>query len=106
MNSFEILQQYTRGEKTLTETYAALAEIGAIFHLDINKNLLTAEEVKNGTAGLLHTGTGSFDKVQVINGELVHAINQVNEDGTVNMEAFVLLRDKTYRVEGTKLIEI
>ena len=104
MNANEILMKYTNGEKSLAETNAALAEIGAGFHLDIEKNILTEEEIKNGTAGLLDTGTVTFDKVSVINGELEHAVNEVDEDGNVNMLAFVLIQGKTYKVEGKKLI--
>ena len=106
MNANEIIRKYTNGEKTLVETNAALAEIGAGFHLDINKNILTEEEIKNGTAGLLDTGTGSLDKVSVINGELEHAVNEVDEDGNVNMVALVLMQGKTYKVEGKKLIPV
>lgn len=106
MNAYEILKKYTMGEEALTATNAALAEIDAGFHLDINKNLLTEDEIKNGTAGLLDTGTGYFDKVQVINGELTHAVNEVSADGSVNMNAFVLMQGKIYEVKGTKLFEI
>lgn len=106
MNAYEIIKKYTMGEQSLTATNAALAEIGAGFHLDINKNLLTEDEIKNSTAGLLDTGTGTFDKVPIVNGELVHAVNEVSADGTVNMPAFVFVGDKAFRVEGKKLIEI
>lgn len=106
MKPYEILKKYTMGEISLVEANVALDEIMAGFYLDINKNLLTEEEVKNGTAGLLDTGTGFFDKVQVIRGELVHPANEVSADGTVNMPCFVLLQGKLYRVEGTKLFEI
>lgn len=104
MNAYEIIKKYTTGEKTLVETNTDLARIGAGFYLDINKHLLTEDEIKNGTAGMLDTGTGGMDKVPVINGELNHAVNEVKEDGTVNMIAFVIMQGKTFKVEGKKLI--
>jgi hypothetical protein len=82
MKPYEILKKYTTGEISLVEANVALDEIMAGFYLDINKNLLTEEEVKNGTAGLLDTGTGFFDKVQVIRGELVHPANEVSATAT------------------------
>lgn len=104
-NVKDILKKYTRGEQSLTATNEELAEIGAGFRLDISKNVLTDEEIRDGTAGLLDTGTGSFDKVKIINGELEHAVNEVNEDGSTNMFALCLVGDKTYEVKGKKLIE-
>ena len=105
MNAYKILNQYSNGEISLEDANKALKEMNTGFYLDPTKNDLTAEEIKNGTAGLLDTGTGSFDKVQIINGELEYEVNQVNPDGTVNMDAFVLMMGKTFRVEGKKLIE-
>ena len=105
MNAYKILNQYSNGEISLEEANNALKKMNTGFHLDPAKNDLTAEEIKNGTAGLLDTGTGSFDKVRIINGELEFEVNQVNPDGTVNMVAFVLMMGKTFRVEGKKLIE-
>lgn len=104
MTAYEIIQKYTTGEKTLVETNTDLARIGAGFYLNINKNLLTEDEIKHGTAGLLDTGTGSLDKVEIIKGELKYAVNTVI-DGVPNMKAFVLAQGKTFEVYGTKLIE-
>lgn len=101
----EIIAKYTAGEATLEETNAALKKADANFHLDPMKNVLTAEEVKNGTAGLLDTATGSLDKVEIVDGELKYEINQVNADGTTNMKAYVLAGGKTYEVFGKKLVE-
>ena len=102
----EILSKYTNGEKTLEETNAALKDAGAGFHLNPEKNVLTEDEIKNGTAGLLDSGTGSLDKVQIVNGELKYAVNTVMADGTTNEKAFVLMGGKTYEVFGTKLVEM
>lgn len=98
MNAYEIIKKYTMGEQSLTATNAALAEIGAGFHLDINKHLLTEDEIKNGTAGLLDTGTGTMDKVHIANGELVNC-------DCGDMYALVIVSGKTYEVKGKKLIE-
>lgn len=98
MNAYEIIKKYTTGEKTLVETNTELERIGAGFYLDINKHLLTEDEIKNGTAGLLDTGTGTMDKVHIANGELVNC-------DCGDMYALVIVSGKTYEVKGKKLIE-
>jgi hypothetical protein len=104
-NVNEILAEYTNGKANLEDTNAELKKAGAGFHLDPYKNYLSPDEIVNGTAGLLGTGTGSYDKVKIVNGELTFDVNQVNPDGTVNMRAFVLLQGKVYDVKGRKLFE-
>ena len=104
---FEIISKYTSGEKTLEEANAELKKEKAGFYLDPAKNVLTPDEVNNGTAGLLDTGTGTLDKV-VVNPEkmeLAHAVNEVNTDGTTNMYAMCIVKGKTYEVKGRKLVE-
>ncbi len=98
MTAHEIIMKFTTGEKTLVETNTDLARIGAGFYLDINKHLLTEDEIKNGTAGLLDTGTGSMDKVHIANGELVNC-------DCGDMYALVIVSGKTYEVKGKKLVE-
>ncbi len=105
MNITETILKYTSGEKTLEETNDALKEAGAGFHLDPKKNWLSPDEIVNGTAGLLDTGTGTLDKVQIVDGELKYAVNTVMPDGKTNMIAHVLVNGKTYEVFGTKLVE-
>ena len=102
----EILMKYTNGEKTLEETNAALKEAGANFHMDPEKHNLTPEEIMNGTDGLLFTGTGYPDKVKIVDGELEHEVNQLNEDGTTNMRATVMLQGKVFEVFEKKLVEV
>lgn len=106
MNVTEIIMKYTAGEATLEETNAALKEAGTKIYLNPDKNKLSAEEVENGTAGLLDTGTGSLDKVEIINGELKYPINEVLPDGSTTMYASVIVGGKRYEVKGTKLVEI
>ena len=106
MTATEIIQKYTNGEKTLVETNTELARIGAGVYLDINKHILTADEVKHGTAGFLDTGTGTLDKVEIVNGELKYAVNTVMPNGEPNMIAYVLAQGKTFKVYGNKLVEV
>ena len=104
---FEIISKYTAGEKTLEETNAELKKMKAGFYLDPAKNVLTPDEVNNGTAGLLDTGTGTLDKVVVEpkKMELTYDINEVKPDGTTNMYAVCIIKGKTYEVKGHKLVE-
>ena len=107
MSMTEILNKYTAGQTTLEETNAALAEMGAGIHLEPGKNELTAEETaaaKADTAatangyGLLDTGTGSLDKVLVKDGHLVDC-------DCGEMYALCMIAGKTFRVQGTALVE-
>lgn len=107
MNAIEIINKYTIGEATLEETNAALAKEGFGFHLDPMKNVITEEEKAATTLGenpaqvngwgLLDTGTGSFDKVQVVNGVLVGFDNQAG------MHCLFLIGGKTYKVDENRL---
>lgn len=67
MNITSILRKYTGGKATVDETNEALAEAQAAFpvrvYIDPQRNVITPEEA--GRFGLLDTGTGSFDKVEV-----------------------------------------
>ena len=104
----EILMDYTAGKSDLPTTNQALKEAGAGFHLDPGKNALTEEEIRATTVGaypdmangwgLLDTGTGSLDKVEVRNGKLVHM-------DCGEMYALCLIAGKTYKVHGTVLAE-
>lgn len=108
MNITEIIGKYTSGEATLDETNAALKEAGSGLHLDPNKNKLTEEEIRATTIGtypdqangygLLDTGTGSLDKVEVKNGELTSC-------DCGSMYALCVIAGRTYKVEGTKLVD-
>ena len=108
MNMTEILRKYTRNELTLEEANAALADVGAGISLDPKKNELTAEElaaVKLGACacevsgfGLLDTGTGSLDKVEVRGGRLMNC-------DCGEMTAFCIIGGSTYRVCGDRLEE-
>ena len=105
--TFEIISKYTSGEITLKQANEELKKMKAGFYLDPAKNVLTPDEVNNGTAGLLDTGTGTLDKVVVdpAKMELANAVNEVNADGTTNMYAMCIIKGKTYEVKGRKLVE-
>ncbi len=103
----DIINKYTTGEATLEETNTALAELDAGIHLEPGKHELTAEEVaasKADTAatangyGLLDTDTGTLDKVQVQDGQLVNC-------DCGEMYALCMIAGKIFRVQGAALVE-
>lgn len=96
MNINEIIGKYTAGEATLEDTNKALKAEGATFHLDPKKNTITDEE--RDSYGLLDTGTGSLDKVEI------ESMKLKNMD-CGDMYALCTFNGKTYKVKGTKLVE-
>lgn len=96
MTNTEIILAYTAGEKTLEETNAALKENGAGYHLNPGKNTIPPDEV--GRYGLLDTGTGSLDKVEIKDGKVLGF-------DAGEMVAFVLFNGNIYRVQGDTLVE-
>ena len=104
---FEIISKYTSGEITLEQANEELKKMKAGFYLDPAKNVLTPDEVNNGTAGLLDTGTGTLDKVAVDpkTMELTYDVNEVKSDGMTNMYAMCIVKGKTYEVKGRKLVK-
>lgn len=97
MNITEIIRAYTTGDKTLDEANAALKEAGSSLQLDPTRNVITEAERK--THGLLDTGTGSLDKVEVKDGHLVNC-------DCGEMYALCIFDGKTYQVKGTALEEV
>lgn len=103
-----ILMRYSAGEITLEQANEELKEIGSTIVLDPNANVLTEEEVAATTVGetpaeangwgLLDTGTGYKNKVEVRNGKLVNA-----ECG--NMFALLFIGGKMYEVQDTTVVE-
>lgn len=104
----EIISKYTIGDATLDATNTELEKVGAHFHLDPQKNILSEEE-KHATSvgyypeqangyGFLDTGTGSLDKVEIRNGKLLHC-----DCGT--LYALVSIAGRTYHVKGSTLVE-
>lgn len=96
MTTNEILKKYTAGEMDLEEANKALKEAGVHFHLDPKKNTITDEE--RSTHGLLDTGTGTLDKVEIKD---MHLVNM----DCGEMYALCIFDGKTYKVRGTALVE-
>lgn len=104
----EIINEYTAGDLSLEAANEALEDAGANFSLDPEKNVLTEAEKRATTVGyypdqangygLLSTGTGTLDKVEVKDGRLVNM-----DCGT--MYALCSMAGKTYHVSGTRLTE-
>ena len=95
-NTTAIIAAYTMGNISLEEANHRLVEAGAGFTLDPDRCKLTREMIEHGW-GLLDTGTGTLDPVQVRDNELVD-----NDMG--DMPAFVCLRGAWYEVKGNKVI--
>ena len=104
MTNIEIIKKYTAEEMTLEQANAKLKGI----KMDPGKNILTEEEKRGTTVGyypdqangwgLLDSGTGTLDKVQVESGKLI---------GCDMGEAYALcfIGGKAYEVKGTVLVE-
>ena len=103
-----VLQDYTRGEKTLEEANRALKELGCGLTLDPARNLFSAKELRetrpgetpdqaNGW-GIMDHGGGCLEKVRVVDGRTV--------DVDMGQEtAFVYLAGRRYRLRGDVLTE-
>lgn len=108
VNIAEIIGKYTSGEATLEETNQALKDAGSMVTLEPGKNELTEEEICGTTIGqypdmangwgLLDTGTGSYDKVEVRNGELINC-------GCGTMKAMICMAGRWYYVDDTTLVD-
>lgn len=97
-SSTEIINAYAHGELSLEECNARLKELGSAPLRSPLEPKITPEMAAKGYC-LLDTGTGSFDVVQVRNGELVD--NDMGE-----MAAYVLLGDKWHEVKGKKVMDL
>ena len=105
MKIIDTINAYTRGEATLEDTNIALAGKG--FHLDPEKGTITEEEKRVTTVGyypeqangfgLLDSGTGTLDKVEVRDGKLVNC-----DMGAAF--AMVFIAGRTYEVKGNTLV--
>lgn len=98
MTTTEIIAAYTMGNISLEEANRRLAEAGSSFVLDPDRCKLTPEMIEQGW-GLLDTGTGTLDPVQVRDNKLVD-----NDMG--DMPAFVCLNGKWHEVKGSKVMDI
>lgn len=96
MTTTKIIADYTMGGISLEEANSRLADAKAGFVLEPDRCKLTHEMIEQGW-GLLDTGTGTLDPVQVRDNELVD-----NDMG--DMPAFVCLKGTWYEVKGNKII--
>jgi hypothetical protein len=107
MKVTDIIRKYSIAEATLEETNAALEIAGANVRLNPEKNTLTEDELAVtfagdtpetvGGWGLLDSGTGTLDKVHVVEGQLVNC--NMGESF-----AMVFIGGKAYEVKGDTLI--
>ena len=107
-NIEDIIRSYSKGAISLEDANAALKAAGASVHINPHRNDLTPEEVLHTTTGntpaeangwgLLDTGTGSLDKVEVRDGKLT------NMD-CGQMHALCIIGGKVYHVNGDTLTD-
>ena len=105
-NINETLRKYTAGELTLEEANEKLT--GSGLYLDPNKNVITEAEKRQTVVGyypeqangfgMLDSGTGTMDKVQVKDGHLVGC--DMGES-----YALCIIGGKVYEVRGDKLVD-
>lgn len=101
----DIIREYADGKKTVEETNAALRDAGAGFILQPDKQQITPEEILQGDErsgfGMLDTGTGTLDKVEIKDMQLVNC-------DVGSMIAFVKFNGKLYGVaqDGKTLVEV
>ena len=108
MNVKEIIAKYTAGEKTLEQANEELKKAEAGIRLDPNKNVITEAEKRQTVVGyypeqangfgMLDSGTGTMDKVQVKDGHLVGC--DMGES-----YALCIIGGKVYEVRGDKLVD-
>ena len=92
----DTINAYAQGGLTLEECNRRLRELGQPILVDPDRPRLTPEMIEQGW-GLLDTGTGTLDPVQVRDNELVD-----NDMG--DMPAFVCLKGTWYEIKGNKVI--
>lgn len=107
-NIEDIIRSYSKGAISLETANTLLKVSGAAVHIDHHRNDLTPEEIMHTTAGgtpaeangwgLLDTGTGSLDKVEVRSGKLA------NMD-CGEMHALCIIGGKVYQVIGDTLTD-
>ena len=95
--STEVINAYAHGELSLEECNACLKELGSAPLRNPLEPKITPEMAAKGYC-LLDTGTGSYDVVQVVDGQLV-------DSDMGEMAAYVLLSDdKWHEVKGKKVL--
>lgn len=108
MSVSEIMGKYTAGELPLDRANAQLEDLGVGFRLDPERNRLTQAEKEETVVGyfphqangwgLLDTGTGSLDKVEIVRGRLADC-------DCGDMAALCFVAGKLYHVQGSQLVD-
>ena len=111
-----IINGYTSGKVSVEETNKALANANAGFSFQPGKNALTADEIASTKVGklpgdvtgygLLSTGTGTMDKVHVVNGKVQGGAVNTVVNGKPNEYDLVYIGGQTWQVFGDQLGEI
>lgn len=96
--STEVISAYAHGELTLEECNRRLKELGSAPLRNPLEPKITPEMAAKGYC-LLDTGTGSYDVVRVVDGELV-------DSDMGEMAAYVLLGGKWHEVKGRKVLPL
>ena len=114
MTATTIIKNYTTGKVSLEDTNKALKEFG--LSIVPGKNELTEDEIRSTTVGkypnmangygLLSTGTGTMDKVHVVNGKVQGGAVNTVVNGKPNEYDLVYIGGQTWQVFGDQLGEI
>ena len=96
--STEVISAYAHGELTLEECNRRLKELGSAPLRNPLEPKITPEMAAKGYC-LLDTGTGSYDVVRVVDGQLV-------DSDMGEMVAFVLLGGKWHEVKARKVLPL
>lgn len=96
--STEVISAYAHGELTLEECNRRLKELGSAPLRNPLEPKITPEMAAKGYC-LLDTGTGSYDVVRVVDGQLV-------DSDMGEMAAYVLLGGKWHEVKGRKVLPL
>ena len=92
----DTINAYTQGGITLEECNRRLRELGHPIQGNPDRSKLTPEMIERGW-GLLDTGTGTLDPVQVRGDELM-------DTDCGEMPAFVCLQGTWYEVKGKRVV--
>lgn len=105
-----IFEAKDRGELDVFEVNERLAEQEAGYYLDPWKNVIHRNEPENiyNGVGMMDTGTGTMDKVRLVNGKLTEAVFDPDAFTAENMpRVMVLCAGETYYIaeDGVTLTE-
>lgn len=94
--TYQLIAMYTAGKASLEDTNNALLAAGSNVRLDPERNAIPAGH--EAEYGLLITGTGSPDRVRVLDGRLTPDADMGD------MKAELVYMGKIYNVHGTSLV--